>query len=142
MKAGVVGVIAIGLVLGGYVLLSSGGQETPEILESEGEALVTINLPASLGSKAKIGQRFFDVKCVACHGENGAGVDGAGPPLIHKIYEPSHHADESFQRAVQLGVRSHHWGFGDMPPVEGLTRADVTMIVAYIRELQQENGIY
>ena len=29
-----------------------------------------------------------------------------------------------------------------MPPVEGLTRADVTMIVAYIRELQQENGIY
>jgi hypothetical protein len=29
-----------------------------------------------------------------------------------------------------------------MPPVDGLTRADVKGIVAYIRELQQENGIF
>jgi hypothetical protein len=28
-----------------------------------------------------------------------------------------------------------------MPPVAGLTRGDVTMIVAYIREVQRANGI-
>jgi len=40
-----------------------------------------------------------------------------------------------------LGVRAHHWSFGNMPAVEGLTRADVKMIIAYIRELQRANGI-
>jgi len=40
-----------------------------------------------------------------------------------------------------MGVRGHHWPFGDMPPVEGVTRGDVTMIIAYIRELQRANGI-
>jgi hypothetical protein len=28
-----------------------------------------------------------------------------------------------------------------MPPVEGLTRGDVAMVVAYIREIQRANGI-
>ena len=107
----------------------------------EGEAIVEISLPASLSNNALIGQNAFAAKCATCHGENAVGQDGVAPPLVHKIYEPSHHGDESFQRAVALGVRSHHWNFGDMPPVEGLTRADVAMIVAYIRELQVENGI-
>ena len=44
-------------------------------------------------------------------------------------------------RAASLGVRAHHWYFGDMPAVEGLTRGDMTMIVAYIRELQRANDI-
>jgi cytochrome c1 len=42
---------------------------------------------------------------------------------------------------VRNGVRSHHWGFGDMPPIDGLTDADVTNVVAYVRALQRENGI-
>jgi hypothetical protein len=61
--------------------------------------------------------------------------------LVHIIYEPSHHGDESFQRAAAMGVQGHHWSFGNMPPVEGIASADVTMIVAYVRELQRANGI-
>lgn len=106
----------------------------------EGSEMVAIQMPPIDGNAA-IGQRIFENACVACHGTNAVGVEGAGPPLIHVIYEPSHHADESFQRAVALGVRSHHWRFGDMPPVEGLTRGDVAMVVAYIREIQRANGI-
>jgi hypothetical protein len=64
-----------------------------------------------------------------------------GPPLVHKIYEPSHHADFAFQKAVQSGVRSHHWGFGNMPPVEGITAAEIAMIITYVRTLQVANGI-
>ena len=82
-----------------------------------------------------------NAKCAACHGVNAAGKDGVAPPLVHKIYEPSHHGDESFQRAAALGVRAHHWPFGNMPAVEGVTRGDVKMITAYIRELQRANGI-
>jgi cytochrome c len=104
-------------------------------------ALAEVLLPSALSQSAQIGKRAFEAKCVACHGVNAAGQVGVAPPLVHKIYEPSHHGDESFQRAVSLGVRAHHWPFGNMPAVEGLTRGDVVMVAAYIRELQRVNGI-
>ncbi|MEN8834292.1 MAG: cytochrome c [Pacificibacter sp.] len=94
-----------------------------------------------LSSNAQIGKQGYEIKCAACHGANAAGQDGLAPPLVHIIYEPNHHGDEAFQRAAAIGVRAHHWPFGDMPPVEGVTRGDVTMIIAYIRELQRANGI-
>ena len=106
-----------------------------------GEAIVPVQVPAIEGNAA-IGKRIFDSACAACHGANAAGTDGIALPLIHKVYEPSHHGDEAFQRAASLGVKAHHWPFGDMPPVQGLTRGDVTMIVTYIRELQRTNGIH
>ncbi len=103
--------------------------------------LVDVLLPAVLSDNAQIGKLAFDAKCASCHGTNAAGQDAVAPPLIHKIYESNHHGDESFQQAAEKGVRGHHWPFGNMPPVEGLTRGDVKMIVAYIRELQRANGI-
>lgn len=124
-----------------YILLRPApANEVANSAPSEGSAMVAIQMPPIEGNAA-IGLRIFENACVACHGTSAVGVEGAGPPLIHVIYEPSHHADESFQRAVAVGVRSHHWRFGDMPPVEGLTRGDVAMVIAYIREIQRANGI-
>lgn len=115
-------------------------EEAAQAAPAEDNAIVAIQMPPIDGNAA-IGQRIFEHACASCHGTNAVGVEGAGPPLIHVIYEPSHHADESFQRAVTNGVRSHHWRFGDMPPVEGLTRGEVAMVTAYIREIQCANGI-
>lgn len=98
-------------------------------------------LPDTLSQNAQIGKLAFEAKCTSCHGTNAAGRDGVAPPLVHIIYESNHHGDESFQRAVAMGVQAHHWSFGNMPAVEGLTRGDVMMIINYIRELQRENGI-
>ncbi len=106
-----------------------------------GEKIVGVKLPKQLSADAALGKRMFDVKCAACHGENAAGQNGVAPPLVHKIYEPSHHSDAAFVSAAQNGVRSHHWRFGSMPAVEGLTRSDVLLIARYVRELQRENGI-
>ncbi len=106
-----------------------------------GPPIVTVNVPDALSADAQLGQRSYEANCVSCHGRNAAGQDGIAPPLVHVLYEPGHHDDESFQRAVARGVRAHHWTFGDMPPVEGLTRDDVAAIVAYVRELQRANGI-
>ena len=108
---------------------------------TDGDALATVVLPKTLSARARQGQRSFDANCAVCHGANAAGRDGSGPPLVHMIYEPGHHGDESFQRAVAMGVRAHHWRFGDMPRVEGLNRREVNSIVTYIRELQRTNGI-
>jgi len=108
---------------------------------AQGDPIVTIKLPAEISSDAQIGKRVFEAKCAACHGTNGTGRNGMAPPLVHKIYEPSHHGDASFIRAARNGVGSHHWNFGDMPPVQGLTDGDVKYVVRYIRELQRANGI-
>ncbi len=74
-------------------------------------------------------------------GTNGAGGD-RGPPLVHDIYNPGHHADAAFFFAVKRGVRGHHWAFGDMPPMPQVAEDDIYAIVRYIRELQEENGIF
>ena len=110
-------------------------------ISMENGVLANVLVPETLSQNAQIGKLGFDAKCAACHGVNAAGQDGVAPPLVHMIYEPSHHGDEAFQRAAAMGVRGHHWPFGEMPPIEGVTRGDVTMIIAYIRELQRANGI-
>ena len=86
------------------------------------------------------GESLYANNCVACHGPAGTGTT-VGPPLVHIVYEPSHHSDESFQRAVAEGVVAHHWDFGPMPAMPGLDRDEVADIIAYVRALQREAGI-
>lgn len=106
-----------------------------------GTAMVAVTVPNSFTDQEQTGQRAFDAVCAACHGTHAQGTQGVAPPLVHKIYEPGHHGDMAFVLAAQNGVRAHHWKFGNMPPVEGVTQADVLNIVAYVRALQRENGI-
>ena len=47
----------------------------------------------------------------------------------------------SIARAAKQGVQQHHWPFGNMPPVEGITDAEIAVITAYIRAVQRANGI-
>jgi len=86
------------------------------------------------------GEAAFMANCARCHGERGIGT-AQGPPLVHKIYEPNHHGDPAFQRAAANGVRAHHWQFGDMPKIDGVTPDDVDQIIKYIRWLQRQAGI-
>lgn len=102
--------------------------------------MVQVTVP-DLTGEAVIGEKIFTAKCAACHGIAGAGNSEQGPPLVHKIYEPSHHGDMAFLVAALNGVRAHHWDFGNMPPVEGITQAEVKMVVDYIRQVQRANGI-
>ena len=105
----------------------------------EPQAKPNIKLPA-FSAIAKAGQAKFAANCQPCHGKHATGTT-QGPPLVHIIYRPGHHSDLSFYRAARYGVRAHHWPFGDMPPVKGVTREDVSQIIQYVRELQRANGI-
>jgi mono/diheme cytochrome c family protein len=91
--------------------------------------------------KFALGKGLYEKNCGGCHGNDGFGVDKKGPPLMHKYYEPSHHGDDAFYRAVMQGTRQHHWNFGDMKPLPDLTQRDVSKIVPYVRWLQQQHGI-
>ncbi len=131
----------IGLVLVAFIVGSS-FLWLDQQKEDTASTIVPVTLPATLSLSAQTGKSSFDANCASCHGANAAGQDGTAPPLIHKIYEPSHHGDESFQRAVASGVRAHHWPFGNMPPIEELDRKEISKIITYIRELQRANNIF
>ncbi|MBI4714617.1 MAG: cytochrome c [Nitrospirae bacterium] len=123
------------LVMGlGLMVLYAGAGEA---LGEEGEKAAS----AAPAPKAfQKGESLYNGKCASCHGTRGVGTD-QGPPFVSRIYEPNHHGDEAFQRAVQIGVRPHHWNFGPMPPVPGLNREETTAIIGYIRWFQRPAGI-
>ena len=94
-------------------------------------------VPAELAE----GERLFTASCARCHGTLALGTK-QGPPLVHRYYVPSHHADIAFQRAVAYGVVAHHWKFGAMPKIEGLDQTAVARVTAYVRWLQREAGLF
>lgn len=130
--------IALLVAVTAYWFWSNGSSDNKV---ASGKPIVQVSVP-DLQGVAKAGEPLFNENCASCHGTNAAGQDGVAPPLIHKIYEPNHHGDQAFILAAKNGVRGHHWPFGNMPPVEGTTKRDITKIIAYVRALQRANGIY
>ena len=102
-------------------------------------ARASLELPPTPPDHAE-GERLFNANCASCHGLHAAGT-ATGPPLVHVVYEPSHHADAAFFLAITRGVRAHHWRFGNMPPQPQVDRAAAEKIVDYVRWLQRQAGI-
>jgi len=128
------------LAVSAFLLLGVGMVVSRFITPSADAVPMVVKVP-DLTPTAQSGKRAFDDNCVACHGTNGAGTD-QGPPLVHDIYNPGHHADVSFLAAVQRGVPRHHWNFGDMQAQPQVSRRQIEVIVRYVRELQEANGIF
>ncbi len=88
-----------------------------------------------------LGKLAYDRFCAECHGVNATGSD-KGPTFINRVYHPGHHADGAFFIAPKQGARQHHWKFGNMKKVEGVTDAQLKNIVAYVRAVQKANGLF
>jgi mono/diheme cytochrome c family protein len=127
-------IFVVGVLLAGVGALAA-RWIWPESTSGTGLIIPTFSKAAAQGQIA------FDANCAQCHGSNAAGT-AEGPPLVHDIYNPGHHADEAFFRAAKRGVPQHHWPFGNMPPRPDVSDKELTTIVRYIRELQEANGIF
>ncbi len=100
-------------------------------------AAETVQIPFSLAK----GQVLYEKYCSSCHGPALDGTD-EGPPLVHPFYKPSHHGDKSVYRAVLQGTKQHHWNFGDMEPVPGMTPKKMDSLLPFIRYYQQQKNLY
>jgi cytochrome c5 len=101
------------------------------------KAAEEVEIPFHLG----MGKQLYDQYCSSCHGLQLNGSD-KGPPLLHPYYKPSHHGDQSFYRAALQGVQQHHWKFGNMAPVEGMTTKKMDSLVPYVRYYQKQKELY
>ncbi len=88
-----------------------------------------------------VGKLNYDTKCAKCHGKNIVGTD-KGPTFLHRVYHPGHHGDGAFFTVVKRGSRAHHWPFGNMPAVDGVTDEQIKSIILYVRAMQQANGLF
>lgn len=128
-KYAVIAVVVGGLVVGAW-----------KVIGPSNGRIGAVSVP-ELSAMAVAGQKAFEANCAGCHGLSAAGTD-KGPPLVHTIYNPGHHSDEAFFFAAKQGVRQHHWPYGNMPPQPQVKDREIEEIVAYVRELQQANGIF
>ena len=107
--------------------------------ERERDVLARVELPPT-PEEHRQGDSLFTVNCASCHGQSGRGT-AQGPPLLHIIYEPSHHSDAAFVLATRNGVAAHHWRFGNMPPQPQIDSVSLRKIIGYVRWAQREVGI-
>ena len=91
MKNKMVPLLVIGALIMGVYFLFSGNGKKPS-------TSVAVKMPV-LSTVAASGQAIFKINCSQCHGPSAGGTR-QGPPLIHKYYEPNHHADRSEERRV------------------------------------------
>ena len=127
--------VVAAVMIGGVAILTS-----QWIGPRSAAALTDLEIP-KFSKTGAIGEKAFAANCATCHGVNAVGTD-KGPPLVHKIYNPGHHADGAFYLAARNGTRQHHWRFGNMPAQPQVSDDDLQAIVKYVRELQQANGIF
>lgn len=125
----------VGLIALALVVLVSG----PAIPASHAQE--SASPPQGMPFKHGLGYEQFQENCAQCHGLDLAGTD-EGPPLVHGFYNPSHHGDVAFYRAISQGSPQHHWNFGDMPPVERVDESTARAIVEFVRWFQRESGLY
>lgn len=106
---------------------------------STGDALEGVDVAEQDAELVELGEPLYQQHCAQCHGADLRGTD-LGPSHLSIVYEPNHHGDAAFLAAVSRGSPAHHWDFGAMPPIPGLSQEDVAAITAFVRERQRIEG--
>lgn len=129
----IVGAVAVIAVI---AIVSMGGSTETADAEAGGNEF---NIPVHDPIYVAEGDVLYQANCASCHGDDLRGT-GLGPSLLSVVYQPGHHGDGAFALAAINGVRAHHWGFGDMAPIPGLSQEAMDRIIAFVRETQRIQG--
>ena len=127
---------AIAVMVPAAFLVASGCGTTDAT--SEAANGTQVNSTASVDAPV-VGAAVYQQYCAECHGVDLRGTD-RGPSQLSIIYEPGHHSDYAFRSAISEGAPEHHWWFGDMPPVEGISDDEIEAVIVYVRAEQERLG--
>jgi mono/diheme cytochrome c family protein len=129
MRLAIVGTAAVVVAVAAYSFIVGDSANGDEVM-----------IPALSGAGAR-GQVAYGRVCASCHGDK---IDGTekGPPLMHPFYNPGHHGDAAFVAAARRGAKAHHWHFGDMEPIDGVSDTELTEVIRFVREVQKANGLF
>jgi mono/diheme cytochrome c family protein len=129
MRLAIVGTAAVVVAVAAYSFIVGDSANGDEVM-----------IPALSGAGAR-GQVAYGRVCASCHGDK---IDGTekGPPLMHPFYNPGHHGDAAFVAAARRGAKAHHWQFGDMEPIDGVSDTELTEVIRFVREVQKANGLF
>jgi mono/diheme cytochrome c family protein len=129
MRLAIVGTTAVVVAVAAYSFIVRDSANGDEVM-----------IPALSGAGAR-GQVAYGRVCASCHGDK---IDGTekGPPLMHPFYNPGHHGDAAFVAAARRGAKAHHWQFGDMEPIDGVSDTELTEVIRFVREVQKANGLF
>lgn len=96
-------------------------------------------LPKLPAGDVQAGAVVYQQNCASCHGAELQGTN-SGPSHLSIFYEPNHHPDQAFRSAIANGAAQHHWAFGSMPPVPGMTESEIEAVIAFVRSEQVRQG--
>ncbi|MDH5522164.1 MAG: cytochrome c [Acidimicrobiia bacterium] len=116
-------------VVAAVVIVGCSENSTPDQSVPETEA----------DAAGSLGAEVYANSCASCHGADLRGTD-KGPSQLSIVYEPNHHPDDAYRSAIANGAPQHHWTFGDMPPLTGLTGDEVEAVIVFIRAEQERQG--
>ena len=90
-------------------------------------------------SETADGATVYAENCASCHGADLRGT-AQGPSQLSIVYEPNHHSDDSYRAAIRNGAPQHHWAFGNMPAIQGITDDEIELVIQFIRQQQETLG--
>jgi len=131
--------ISVVLVAVGIVAFGGGDDASSALPRDPMTGKTEFDIPVQDPVLVAEGAAIYQASCASCHGADLRGT-AVGPSHLSIIYNPDHHGDRAFASAVVNGVEAHHWNFGDMPPVAGISEADFVRLIAFIRERQRLDG--
>ena len=134
MKAQLSHAIAVTVLTASLVASGCGSTDaTPEAMnDAQADPATSTEAPVD-------GAAVYQHYCAECHGVDLRGTD-KGPSQLSIIYEPGHHSDYAFRSAISEGAPEHHWWFGDMPPVEGISDDEIEVVISFVRAEQERLG--
>lgn len=128
--------VAVAAVTAVLALVVFGGNSSPR---DPMTGATKFDIPVQDPTLVAEGEPLYQAYCASCHGADLRGTT-VGPSQLSVVYQPGHHPDAAYVLAALNGVRAHHWRFGDMPPIPGLSQDDMDRIIAFIRENQRIQG--
>ena len=101
-----------------------------------------MNKDKELAESIKRGEQVYKANCVACHMEDGKGMQGAFPPLAQSDYlmADTHRAIRNIKNGVEGEITVNGETYYGLMPAQNLNEKELADVMNYIRNSWGNKG--